>query len=219
MFFPKQFTVRGSQFFLKMCPPFVSLLVSALFRWPCSISIHLSPRFVPAGVRPFPLAMLHFYSFVSQVCRCWCPLSLVVSQISLCLPSCWSLCPPCLPSCLPLSPVLSPFLWVIVSALGHRVRLVSLLFPFVSGLVSLLVDVSKSGLGNASLLSLSFVWGLRWCKIFTKRVGEAKHCRCLVTPHCLRSLARTTTRASHRVPRSRIGDREHTEAKSWVAKK
>ena len=26
-FFPKQFTVRGSQFFLKMCPPFVSLLV------------------------------------------------------------------------------------------------------------------------------------------------------------------------------------------------
>ena len=37
---------RVSQFFLKMCPPFVSLLVSALFRWPCS---------------------------VSQVCHCWCP--------------------------------------------------------------------------------------------------------------------------------------------------
>ena len=33
--FPKQFTVRGSQFFLKMCPPFC----------------------VTAGVRPFPLAM------------------------------------------------------------------------------------------------------------------------------------------------------------------
>ena len=33
-----------------MCPPFVSLLVSALFRWPCSISIHLSPRSVTAGV-------------------------------------------------------------------------------------------------------------------------------------------------------------------------
>ena len=32
---PKQFTVRGSQFFLKMCPPFLSVLVSALFRWPC----------------------------------------------------------------------------------------------------------------------------------------------------------------------------------------
>ena len=37
---PKQFSVRGSQFFLKMCPPFLSLLVSVLFRWPCSISIH-----------------------------------------------------------------------------------------------------------------------------------------------------------------------------------
>ena len=50
-----------------MCPPFVSLLVSALFRWPCSISIHLSPWSVAAGVRPFPLAMQHFYAFVSQV--------------------------------------------------------------------------------------------------------------------------------------------------------
>ena len=36
---------RSSQFFLKMCPPFLSLLVSALFRCPRSISIHLSPRF------------------------------------------------------------------------------------------------------------------------------------------------------------------------------
>ena len=73
MFFPKQFTVRGSQFFPKMCPPFVSLLVSALSRWPCSISIHLSPRSVTAGVRPVPLAM---YSFASQVC-----LSLLVSAL------------------------------------------------------------------------------------------------------------------------------------------
>ena len=58
-----------------MCPPFVSLLVSAhfhwpcsisihlsllvsaLFRWPCSISIHLFPRSVTPGVRPFPLAI------------------------------------------------------------------------------------------------------------------------------------------------------------------
>ena len=72
--FPKQFTVRGSQFFLKMCPPFVSLMVSAHFHWPCSISIHLSPRSVTGGVRPFSLAMQHFYSFVSQqVCHCWCP--------------------------------------------------------------------------------------------------------------------------------------------------
>ena len=47
--------------------PGLSLVVSALFRWPYSISIHLSPRSVTAGVRPFPQAMQHFYSFVSQV--------------------------------------------------------------------------------------------------------------------------------------------------------
>ena len=56
----------------------VSLVVSALFRWPCSISIHLSSRSV-AAVRPSinyahsDLSMESFYSFVSQVCRCWCP--------------------------------------------------------------------------------------------------------------------------------------------------
>ena len=33
------------------------LVVSALFRWPRSISIHSSPRFVIGGVRPFLLAM------------------------------------------------------------------------------------------------------------------------------------------------------------------
>ena len=54
-------------------PPGLSLLVSALFRWPCSISIHVSPRSVTGGVRPFPLAMKHFCSFVSQVRYCWCP--------------------------------------------------------------------------------------------------------------------------------------------------
>ena len=63
----------GHAAFLFICLPGLSLLVSALFRWPCSMSIHLSPRFVTAGVRPFPLAMQHFYSFVSQVCHCWCP--------------------------------------------------------------------------------------------------------------------------------------------------
>ena len=31
--------------------------MSALFRWPCSISIHLSPRLVTGGVRPFPLCL------------------------------------------------------------------------------------------------------------------------------------------------------------------
>ena len=44
----------------------LSLLVSAPFRWPCNISIHLFPRFVIADVRPFPLAIQHFYSFLKQ---------------------------------------------------------------------------------------------------------------------------------------------------------
>ena len=47
--------------------------MSALFLWPCRISILLFPRSVTAGVRPFPLAMQDFYSFVSQVCHWWCP--------------------------------------------------------------------------------------------------------------------------------------------------
>ena len=110
-----------------MCPPFLSLLVSALFHWSCSISIHLSPRFgaCTAGVRPFPLAMQHFLTFVSQVIslllssrfgacaarvrpfRWPCSISMpcsgtacppCVRLVSLCLPSCWSLRPPCLPS-------------------------------------------------------------------------------------------------------------------------
>ena len=63
----------GHEAFLFICLPRPLLLVSALFRWPCSISIHLSPRSVTAGVSPFPLAMQQFYSFVFQVCHCWCP--------------------------------------------------------------------------------------------------------------------------------------------------
>ena len=62
------------------CLPGLSLLVSALFRWRCNISIrlspgsvHLSPRSVTAGVRPFPLPMQHFCSFVPQACHWWCP--------------------------------------------------------------------------------------------------------------------------------------------------
>ena len=34
--------------FLFICLPGLSMVVSALFRWPCSISIHLSPRSVTA---------------------------------------------------------------------------------------------------------------------------------------------------------------------------
>ena len=56
-------------------------------------SIHLSPRSVTGVVRPFPLVMQHFYSFVSQVCHfyssvsqvChwWCP---PLSSVSIHLP-------------------------------------------------------------------------------------------------------------------------------------
>ena len=80
-----------------------------------AVSIHLSPMSVTANVRPFPLAMKHFYSFVpqapsllvsalfrcfcafvSQVCHCWCPpfssamqhFYSLVSQVC----HCW--CPP-----------------------------------------------------------------------------------------------------------------------------
>ena len=69
-FCPKQFTVRGSQFFLKMCHcwcPAISIGHVAF------LIIHFSPRSVTAGVRPFPLTMQHFYSCVSQVCHYWCP--------------------------------------------------------------------------------------------------------------------------------------------------
>ena len=84
---------------------FICLPVSALFRWPCIfrwpsrsvdatflsiclpglsflftslshvISLLLSPRFgaCTAGVRPFPLAVRHFYSFASQVMFYFCP--------------------------------------------------------------------------------------------------------------------------------------------------
>ena len=57
------------------CPPFSAGHVAFLFMClpSLSISVHVSPRYVTAGVRPFPLAMQHFYSFVSQVCHWWCP--------------------------------------------------------------------------------------------------------------------------------------------------
>ena len=61
----------GHAAFLFISLPGLSLLVSALFRWRCNISIHLFSRSVTAGVRPVPLGMQHFYSFVSRVCH-WC---------------------------------------------------------------------------------------------------------------------------------------------------
>ena len=40
----EQFEERKDEMLHVLCPPVLSLLVSALFRWPCSISIHLSSR-------------------------------------------------------------------------------------------------------------------------------------------------------------------------------
>ena len=73
---------NGHEAFLFICLPGPSLLV------PCSISIHLSFRSVTGGVRPCPLAMKHFYSFVSQVRYCWCPPFSVghVAFLFICLP-------------------------------------------------------------------------------------------------------------------------------------
>ena len=63
----------GHEAFLFICLPGPLLLVSALFRWPCSISIHLSPR--------------HFYSFVSHVISFfllrWCFLPCPLEQVDL----------------------------------------------------------------------------------------------------------------------------------------
>ena len=64
----------GVQFFLKMCPPFVSLLVSAHFHWPCSMSIHLSPRSVTQHffhLSPRSVTGRAASLFISQVCHCW----------------------------------------------------------------------------------------------------------------------------------------------------
>ena len=96
--FPRLVTggVRPFPLFLFICLPGLSLLVSALFRWPsglslvlpfCAVSIHLSPISVtansaghaafllicPPGLSLVVPALLRcFYSFVSQVCHCWC---------------------------------------------------------------------------------------------------------------------------------------------------
>ena len=51
--------------------------MSAHFRWPWSISIHLCPRSVAAGVRPFPLAM----QYAAFLFICLQGLSLVVFSL------------------------------------------------------------------------------------------------------------------------------------------
>ena len=112
---------------LSICLPGLSLLVSALFRRQCSfsvghaaflfislpglslcnISIHVFSRSVTAGVRPFPLAMQHFYSFPkqftvrgSQCFKEWSPWW------------CWMVWLGSRPACLPLPFICLPILFI-----------------------------------------------------------------------------------------------------------
>ena len=138
-----------------------------LARWPCSISIHLSPRSVTAGVRPFSLGMRHLYSFVSQVCHWWCPpfsaghagilficlpgLSLLVSAlfrwprnssivVFICFPGLSRWCPPFSAGHVAFLFVCLPGLSLLVSALFHWLAgHVAFLFICLPGL-SLLVS-------------------------------------------------------------------------------
>ena len=71
----------GDATFLFICLPGLSLAVSALFRWRCNISIHLSPRSATAGVRPFPRAMQHSAGDATSLFVCLPCLSLVVSAL------------------------------------------------------------------------------------------------------------------------------------------
>ena len=137
--------------FLFICLPCLSLLISALFRWPCSISIHLSPGLVTGGARPFPLflficlaglslvcpcllAMKHFYSFVSQVRHCWCH----VAFLFICLSGHWW-CPPFSVGHVAFLFICLPGLSLPVSALFRWPCSISINLPGLSLLVSALV--------------------------------------------------------------------------------
>ena len=114
--------------------------MSALFRWPWSISIHLSPRdffTLPFSAGPGALLFICLPGdlFTSQTGYCYsrgsqcflrvCALLRDSVSASLCLrsclQSCWSLCPPCLPS-VSLFSFLSPFVSLLVR---HCLGLVS----------------------------------------------------------------------------------------------
>ena len=119
------------------CPPFSAGHAAFLFIClPASqlISLLLSPRFgaCTAGVRPFPLATQHFFSFVSGV------ISLLFSnQVTVRGSQCFLRVSALLrDSVSAFRRGLSPFVSLLF---GHCVRLVSLVSPFVSGLASLLV--------------------------------------------------------------------------------
>ena len=131
------------------------------FQWPCSISIHLSPRSVTAGVRPFPLPMQHFYSYVSQVCHWWCPPFSAgrVAFLFICLPD--------------LSLLVSALFYSFVSQICHCWR--AFLFTCLPGL-SLLVSALFRWPRNSSImcfpgLSLQVSAFFRWPCIISVRLS------------------------------------------------
>ena len=122
--------------------------MSAVFRWPCSISIHLSPGSVTDGVRPVSgvvslLAGLLVSLFVGHCVR-------LVSNCLLSVSFLFVIASVLFPFCFLSSPFLSPFLLAIVSVLSP---FCFLLFPFLS---HFLLMSQKVDLGNASLLSHLF---------------------------------------------------------------
>ena len=131
----------GHVVFLSICLPGLSLLVSALFRRQCSfsvghaaflyislpglslcnISIHVFSRSVTAGVRPFPLATQHFYSFpkqftvrASQCFKEWSPWCWMVWPGSRPSLSPTFICLPVLFICLPVLFISFPPGWALV---------------------------------------------------------------------------------------------------------
>ena len=132
--------------FVSFLSLFLLVIVSALSPFSLSLSAVLSPFLLVTvfALSPFclllvPLLVGHSVCSLFVLHSCWslCPscLSSVSFCFPSCLPSCWSLCP-FLFSFLSFSLLVSLLVGLLVSLLdGHCVRLVSILCPFVSGLV------------------------------------------------------------------------------------
>ena len=185
-----------SPFCLPLSLPFVSLLVSLVVPLLVGHCVRLVFLLVSLCLRSCLPSSVSF-CFPSCPPSCWslCPFCLFISGlVSLLLGHCVRLGSRLV---FPLSPVLSPFLLVIVSIfspfcfllspfLSSLLVIVSVLSPFcflLSPFLSLLVDVLKSGLGNASLLSHLFgVYGCVIC-IISMRLSPRSVTGCVSAGH------------------------------------
>ena len=159
-----------------------ALLVSTLFHWPCSISIQLSPTWFLYFPKQVTVRRSQYFLRLSALLpdsvsafppACHPSLSPFVRS---CLLSCWSLCL-LVPHCVRLVSILFPFVSLLVPLhFGHCVPLVSLLFPFVSLLVSLLVYL---------LLSLVVGHCVRLVSLLSPFVSTLVS---LLVSHCVRRL-------------------------------